>query len=48
MGKELRNGKQFRRVKLKQQDIYEGNIEKREMQNVTLHCNITKAKFTPE
>jgi hypothetical protein len=37
MGKELRNVKQVSRVRVKQQDSYEANIEKHELQNVTLH-----------
>jgi hypothetical protein len=38
MGKELRNEKQVSRVKVKQQDSYEVNVEKHELQNVILHC----------
>jgi hypothetical protein len=37
MGKELRNGKQLSRVKVKQQKSYEANVEKHELQNVNLH-----------
>jgi hypothetical protein len=36
MGKELRNGKQVSRVKVKQQNCYEANLEKHELQNNTL------------
>jgi hypothetical protein len=44
MGKERRNGEQVSRAKVKQQDNYEANAEKHDLQNVTLHYII---KQTP-